>query len=103
MIAPEVILGTGHGKSFNFLKKLYNYYQKGKAVDWWALGVITFEFLTGIPPFNAETPQQIFENILNQNISWPSIPEEMSFEAYDLINKFLTIKIEDRLGTTSNF
>ena len=49
-LAPEVILGTGHGK----------------AVDWWALGVILFEFLTGCPPFNAETPQQIFENILNR-------------------------------------
>ncbi|KAI3792030.1 hypothetical protein L2E82_05899 [Cichorium intybus] len=42
---------------------------------------------TGIPPFNAESPQQIFGNIMNRDIPWPKIPEEMSFEAYDLINK----------------
>lgn len=35
-------------------------------VDWWALGVCLFEFLTGIPPFNDETPQLVFQNILNR-------------------------------------
>ncbi|KAI3752764.1 hypothetical protein L2E82_24801 [Cichorium intybus] len=41
---------------------------------------------TGIPPFNAESPQQISGNIMNRDIPWPKIPEEISFEAYDLIN-----------------
>ncbi|XP_066136702.1 serine/threonine-protein kinase greatwall isoform X3 [Saccopteryx bilineata] len=41
-LAPELLLGRAHGP----------------AVDWWALGVCLFEFLTGIPPFNDETPQQ---------------------------------------------
>eukprot|EP01119_Soliformovum_irregulare_P015523 TRINITY_DN4370_c0_g3_i2.p1 TRINITY_DN4370_c0_g3~~TRINITY_DN4370_c0_g3_i2.p1 ORF type:complete len:740 (-),score=160.35 TRINITY_DN4370_c0_g3_i2:85-2304(-) len=40
-LAPEVILGTGHGQ----------------AVDWWSLGVIAFEFLTGFPPFNGDSAQ----------------------------------------------
>jgi len=31
--------------------------------------------------------QQIFDNIINRDIQWPKIPDEMSFEAYDLINK----------------
>uniref|UniRef100_A0A8C3HRV0 non-specific serine/threonine protein kinase n=1 Tax=Chrysemys picta bellii TaxID=8478 RepID=A0A8C3HRV0_CHRPI len=39
---------------------------RGPAVDWWALGVCLFEFLTGIPPFNDETPQQVFQNILKR-------------------------------------
>lgn len=43
-----------------------NNYRKGhgKEVDWWALGVCLYEFMTGIPPFNDETPQKVFENIL---------------------------------------
>jgi len=31
--------------------------------------------------------QQIFDNIINRDIHWPKIPEEMSYEAHDLINK----------------
>lgn len=29
----------------------------GATADWWSVGVILFELLVGIPPFNAETPQ----------------------------------------------
>lgn len=39
----------------------------GKEVDWWALGVCLYEFMTGIPPFNDETPQKVFENILSRS------------------------------------
>ena len=39
-----MLLGTGHGA----------------AVDWWALGVVLFELLVGIPPFHADSPQEIF-------------------------------------------
>lgn len=39
----------------------------------WSLGVITYEFLVGIPPFNDETPEKIFENILTRKIEWPEI------------------------------
>lgn len=39
----------------------------GKSVDWWALGVCLYEFLTGVPPFNDETPQKVFENILSRS------------------------------------
>ena len=36
------------------------------AVDWWALGVCLYEFMTGIPPFTDETPDAIFHNILTR-------------------------------------
>ncbi|XP_048030825.1 serine/threonine-protein kinase greatwall [Megalobrama amblycephala] len=49
-LAPELLLGKPH----DFM------------VDWWALGVCLFEFLTGVPPFNDETPQLVFQNILNR-------------------------------------
>ncbi|THG22581.1 hypothetical protein TEA_013590 [Camellia sinensis var. sinensis] len=70
-LAPEILLGMGHGVT----------------ADWWSVGVILYELVVGIPPFNAEHPQQIFDNIINRDIPWPKIPDEMSYEAYDLIDK----------------
>eukprot|EP01134_Creolimax_fragrantissima_P000021 CFRG0021T1 len=72
-LAPELLLGTGHGPE----------------VDFWALGVCLFEFLTGSPPFTDETEERVFQNILNHDIPWPDVPQEMSFEALDLITKLL--------------
>ncbi|KAL1208969.1 putative serine/threonine protein kinase IRE [Cardamine amara subsp. amara] len=81
-LAPEILLGTGHGAT----------------ADWWSVGVILYELLLGMPPFNADQPQQIFDNILNRNIQWPDVPDEMSHEAYDLINRLLTEDPRQRLG-----
>ncbi|XP_058227581.1 probable serine/threonine protein kinase IREH1 isoform X2 [Rhododendron vialii] len=81
-LAPEILLGTGHGAS----------------ADWWSVGVILFELIVGIPPFNAEHPQSIFDNILNRKIPWPRVPEEMSYEAQDLIDQLLTEDPQQRLG-----
>ncbi|KAL9255188.1 putative serine/threonine protein kinase IREH1 [Drosera capensis] len=105
-LAPEILLGMGHGAT----------------ADWWSVGVILFELIVGIPPFNAEHPQQsndscllqkhktlpsfcnlhvipmIFDNILNKDIPWPRVPEEMSWEAYDIIDKLLTEDPNQRLG-----
>lgn len=50
-LAPELLLMQGHGAS----------------VDWWSLGVCLYEFMTGIPPFNDETPQKVFDNILKRS------------------------------------
>ncbi|GAX76983.1 hypothetical protein CEUSTIGMA_g4430.t1 [Chlamydomonas eustigma] len=82
-LAPELLLGTGHGPE----------------VDWWALGVILFEFVVGIPPFNADSPEEIFENILDRRIAWPD-PEDddMSEECRDLIEKLLISDKDKRLG-----
>ena len=44
------------------------------AVDWWSLGVCLYEFLLGSPPFNDESPEDIFNNILSNKIEWP--PED---------------------------
>ncbi|KAL3343471.1 hypothetical protein AABB24_027151 [Solanum stoloniferum] len=81
-LAPEILLGTGHGFT----------------ADWWSVGVILFELIVGIPPFNAEHPQKIFDNILNRNIPWPGVPEEMSPEAFDLIDRLLREDPNQRLG-----
>ncbi|KAJ7522875.1 hypothetical protein O6H91_18G030100 [Diphasiastrum complanatum] len=81
-LAPEILLGTSHGYT----------------ADWWSVGVILFEFLIGIPPFNAEHPQIIFDNILNRKIPWPRVPEDLSYEAQDLIGRLLTEDPGQRLG-----
>lgn len=41
-------------------------------VDWWAVGVIAFEFITGGLPFNAKTKEEVFENIKAHWLKWPS-------------------------------
>lgn len=81
-LAPEILLGTEHGY----------------AADWWSVGIILFELITGIPPFSAERPELIFDNILSRKIPWPSVPEDMSYEAQDLLNRFLIHDPNERLG-----
>lgn len=58
-ICLQIYEDSFNGNSLNFS-------HSGAAVDWWALGVCLFEFLTGIPPFNDETPTQVFQNILKR-------------------------------------
>mmetsp|Transcript_1178 Transcript_1178/g.3644 ORF Transcript_1178/g.3644 Transcript_1178/m.3644 type:complete len:1041 (-) Transcript_1178:417-3539(-) len=81
-LAPELLLGKGH--SFQ--------------VDWWALGVLMYEFLMGIPPFHDSTPENIFENILNGAIEWPVVPDEMSEEGVHLLMRLLDPNPATRLG-----
>jgi microtubule-associated serine/threonine kinase len=80
-LAPELLLGTGHGLE----------------VDWWSLGVILYEFVVGVPPFAADTPEEIFQNILDRNISWPE-GDETSAECRDLVDRLLTLDPKQRLG-----
>lgn len=48
-IAPEVILRQGYGKP----------------VDWWAMGVILYEFLVGCVPFFGDTPEELFGQVIS--------------------------------------
>ncbi|XP_015269771.1 PREDICTED: serine/threonine-protein kinase greatwall [Gekko japonicus] len=81
-LAPELLFAKAHGP----------------AVDWWALGVCLFEFLTGIPPFNDETPPQVFQNILKRDIPWPEGEEKLSDNAQNAIDILLTIDSMKRAG-----
>ncbi|PPQ67817.1 hypothetical protein CVT26_007064 [Gymnopilus dilepis] len=83
-LAPETILGLRGDDA---------------AVDWWALGIITYEFLYGIPPFHAETPEKVFENILSGHIEWHEEWVEFSQEARDFIKALLVLDPNERLGS----
>jgi len=53
-LAPEIVDRKGHGK----------------AVDWWSVGAIIYEMLTGQPPFTIENGNRdkLFEDIRTCNI-----------------------------------
>ncbi|XP_069552518.1 serine/threonine-protein kinase greatwall [Brachyistius frenatus] len=67
-------------------------------VDWWALGVCLFEFLAGVPPFNDDAPQLVFQNILNRDIPWPEGGEELSVNSRDAIEILLNMDMTRRAG-----
>ena len=82
-LAPETINGVG----------------QDEISDWWSLGCIMFEFIFGYPPFNADTPDEVFENILNRRINWPEDPEEYTTaESLDLMNKLMALNPRARIG-----
>ena len=78
-LAPEIIQSKGHGK----------------AVDWWALGILIFEMLAGYPPFFDNNAFGIYEKILQGRIAFPPIFDP---EAKDIIKRFLTSDRSKRLG-----
>ncbi|KAH9951697.1 hypothetical protein B0H21DRAFT_187165 [Amylocystis lapponica] len=84
-LAPETILGLRGDDA---------------AVDWWALGVITYEFLYGIPPFHDETPEKVFENILSGHVEWHEDWVECSDEARDFMQRLMTLDPVGRLGAS---
>ncbi|KAF7711834.1 microtubule-associated serine/threonine-protein kinase 2 isoform X3 [Silurus meridionalis] len=86
-IAPEVILGQGYGKP----------------VDWWAMGVILYEFLVGCAPFFGDTPEELFGQVISDEIIWPEGDEALPTDAQDLISKLLRQNPLKRLGTGSAF
>lgn len=54
----------------------------GVSVDWWALGVLLYEMLSGHAPFEAETEDELFECILRDEIIYSSW---LSNEAEDIL------------------
>nr|CCA24743.1 protein kinase putative [Albugo laibachii Nc14] len=79
-LAPEILENKGHGK----------------AVDWWSLGTLIYEMLTGLPPFYDQNMQRMYDKILNAPLRFPSF---ISAEAKDLLTGLLTRKVPDRLGS----
>lgn len=69
------------------------------AVDWWSVGVLTYELLTGSSPFtfegNINSQQEITDRILH---STPPVPKYAGREIQDFIAKLLVKDPKKRLG-----
>uniref|UniRef100_A0A3B4H4F5 Ribosomal protein S6 kinase n=1 Tax=Pundamilia nyererei TaxID=303518 RepID=A0A3B4H4F5_9CICH len=84
-MAPEIIRGkSGHGKS----------------VDWWSLGILMFELLTGASPFTLEgernSQSEVSKRILRCD---PPFPSMIGPIAQDLLKKLLVKDPHKRLGS----
>ncbi|CEF67848.1 Protein kinase domain and AGC-kinase, C-terminal domain and Serine/threonine-/dual specificity protein kinase, catalytic domain and Protein kinase-like domain and Ribosomal protein S6 kinase family and Protein kinase, C-terminal domain-containing protein [Strongyloides ratti] len=80
-MAPEILMRCGHNK----------------AVDWWSLGALTFDMLTGGPPFTGENRKKTIDKILKGRLA---LPPYLSIEARDLIKRLLKRNMGSRLGSS---
>ncbi|XP_039298364.1 cGMP-dependent protein kinase, isozyme 2 forms cD4/T1/T3A/T3B isoform X4 [Nilaparvata lugens] len=80
-VAPEVILNRGHDIS----------------ADYWSLGVLMFELLTGTPPFTGADPMKTY-NIILKGIDAIEFPRNITRNATVLIKKLCRDNPAERLG-----
>jgi serine/threonine protein kinase len=78
-MAPEVIQGKPYGK----------------ACDWWSLGALGFDLLTGSPPFRANNHAKLQEKIVKQKLA---LPYYLGPDAKDLLTRLLRKEPSKRLG-----
>ena len=78
-LAPEILLKKGYDKT----------------VDWWSLGCVMYEMISGKLPFAIRKGAKMSLKIYDQGIDYPSY---MKDDAKDLIQKFLVVEPSERLG-----
>ena len=78
-LAPEIVLSKGYNK----------------AVDWWALGVLVYEMVSGCSPFRASNSIKVYEKIIKGNVHYLECftPELKSF-----LRNVLQVNPDKRLG-----
>jgi serine/threonine protein kinase len=78
-LAPEIIKGEDYTKS----------------IDWWSVGTLIYEMLTGLPPFYTDDEENMYHKIMTADIDFSK--PLFSPEAQDIIRKFLTRDPTQRL------
>ncbi|GBF99163.1 aurora kinase A, partial [Raphidocelis subcapitata] len=79
-LPPEMVEGREHDTS----------------VDVWGLGVLTFEFLFGAPPFEAAGHQETYRRIVRVDLQFPESPRA-SDGAKDFIRRLLVKDVSARM------
>ncbi|KAF2241439.1 Pkinase-domain-containing protein [Trematosphaeria pertusa] len=77
-LAPELLLNGGYDKT----------------VDWWTLGVLLYEMLTGLPPYYDENTNEMYRKILHEPLHFHLVPPA----ARDLLARLLDRDPKRRLG-----
>lgn len=65
----------------------------GRAVDWWAFGVLTYEMLLGQSPFRGDDEDEIFDAILEDE---PLYPITMPRDAVSILQKVPCLEFTSR-------
>jgi len=68
----------------------------GRAVDWWAFGVLLYELLLAEAPFQGQDEEEVFEAVLHEELQ---LPEDLDELAADLISHLLIRDPTMRLGS----
>lgn len=79
-LAPEILDRLGHGT----------------AVDWWGLGMVLYEMLTGLPPWYTRNRQELFVRIRQAELEFP---DYLTPESVSLIASLLHREPSKRLGS----
>ena len=56
------------------------------SVDWWSLGALCYEMLTGKPPFSASNEKDLFKKIISDKVVCPSF---LTSSAHSIIKGML--------------
>ncbi|XP_022080649.1 cGMP-dependent protein kinase 1-like isoform X2 [Acanthaster planci] len=84
-VAPEIILNKGHDFS----------------ADYWSLGILMFELLTGSPPFTGSDPMKTY-NIILKGMDMIEFPRKITRNAANMIKKLCRDNPTERLGYQKN-
>ncbi|XP_063969127.1 cGMP-dependent protein kinase 1-like isoform X4 [Lytechinus pictus] len=84
-VAPEIILNKGHDLS----------------CDYWSLGILIFELLTGNPPFSATDPMKTY-NVILKGIDIVEFPRKIPRSAANLIKRLCRDNPVERIGYQKN-